>query len=260
MATTERTVFTLLATLLLFFLLSFDERFAITFLFFTVVNVLFYLLDMNVSFRIEKPGNSKLATAFWALGGVAVFTIISPIILNFAKIATEGLSSIELYSQIIPFFSEITPALVDNPILIFLGFAVLVPIAETIFFNGRLYEGLTDQFSINTSTFNFRHILIAFGIVPAVATAFHFTVRGITETATPGLVLTFIFFAISQFIVIKRRQIIDAIGMHVGINATAIIARLGTSALSPIVIPVLSIIGFIILLRTKFVQSITTRF
>ena len=166
---------------------------------------------------------------------------------------------IEIYSQYIPFFSELTPALADNPILIILGFGVLVPIVETIFFNGVLYEAITDFLGINTSNYNLRNIAVAFGVIPGIATAFHFSVRGIDIAATSGLLLTFLFFAIGQAIVIQRRQILDAIGMHIAANTTAIIATLGFATIQPILIPVAAVVIFLFVIRLRPISRVLQR-
>ena len=257
---TERATFTILVTILLFLLLTFDVQFGLIFSLFLIANVLFYLLDNKVTYPIERGGSGKLKTALWALGGFFAFTFLSKPLLSLFKIPVGNVNSvIELYSQYIPFFSQITPALENNPLLTALGFGIVVTVVETVYFNGRLYEAITDQLKINTQTFNWRNLLVAFGVIPAVATAFHFSVRGIDVAATSGLVLTFLFFSISQFIVIKRRQILDAIGMHTSANTTAIVVKLGISSLQPVFLPLIFIVGFYFIIRTHTVSSILSR-
>lgn len=259
---TERAMFTILVTILLFLLLTFDVQFGLIFSLFLIANVLFYLLDNKITFHIKRPGTSILSIALWGLGGYFVFILAAPLILKtFGFTAPQSvIELLELYSQYIPFFSQISPILADNPILTILAFGVLVTVVETIFFNGRLYEAITDLLRINTSTFNPRNILVGLGVIPAIATAFHFSVRGVDIAATPGLLLTFIFFAVGQFIVIKRRQIIDAIGMHTIANTTTMVVTLGLSSLSPILMPIIFIGVLFIILRTGVVQKIIQKY
>ena len=266
-AITIRQTFTIVAPVLLFLLLTFDVQFGLVFITFLFSDVLFFLLDTNITFRIERPGNNKLTTALWAIGGFFGFTLIAPFFVTlfvpffgFVDQASLGVGSvIELYSQYIPFFAEIEPVLSDQPLLIFIGFGLMVTIVETIFFNGVLYESITDLLKINTSNFNLRNIAVAFGVIPGIATAFHFSVRGIDVAATSGLLLTFLFFAIGQFIVIQRRQILDAIGMHTIANSTAIAISLGFAALEPAIIPVIFVVIFFFIIRSTSIRRIFQR-
>jgi len=259
---TERTTITLLIIPLIFLAINFDYQFGIIFGIITLSNSILYTLDSRVTFNIEKPGNKKLTTVLWALGGFFAFTILSQPIVNFLAPyfgykPVEGINSvIELFSQYIPYFSQITPILGNNLLLTVLGFGMLVPIVESIFFNVRVYEAFTDLFKVNTSTFNPKHILVAFGLIPGLATAFHFSVRGIDVAATPGLLLTFIFFGIGQWLVIMRKQGLEAVVMHTVANLTAITLKVGFIALQPWLIPILYFAGFLFILKTKPVQKI----
>jgi hypothetical protein len=244
----QRTIFVSLAVLLLFTLINVDSKVGQIFMFFLIADTLMYFYDVifgnGVQFKIESKTGDRLIGMILALGAF-VATMLLNIALKISGV-TDISSSLNFYAQYLPYYADATPALANNPWFIVLGWGLLIAVTESLFFL-RLFEYILDAVneSRDTRLFTLKK-LAAIVLISAIFAFFHITAKGLTNQS--AFVMTFAFMAISCILVIKRRQLIEAMTFHVIANTTAIIHNLQLSVMNPYIISLLIAFGIYLLL------------
>lgn len=242
----ERIVFLFISILLTFLILNFDPNMGQVFLLFGLSAGMLYLYDKvmtgRIDFPIERYPEKRLEAVIWAIGAFVILIIIT------SALKLAGITGFEavivFFAQYVPFFAQYSPALSGNPWLIFLGWGLLIPVTETIFFS-RAFEGFLDIFNVRPDIRNAK-VWAAILLTSALFSLFHLSAKGVVNN--PALIMTFIFGMITWFIVVVRKQLLEGLLFHVIANSVAIIATLNLLSVSPFFLAVGIGVGLYIIL------------
>lgn len=216
----NETYFKFSVVLLLFLLLTFDQDMSMIYILIMIGDFIWYKFDPKISFNLEKTSQNRWSSLPEVAIAGAVFFIISSVAVGFAS-ATASNS----FQSILTLLATSTPVLAGNKILTFIGWALIIPIIETSFFNGRLLEGLASfaekRFGKNVPLNNFMNIrtFMVILVVAALFTLFHLTAKNLSSLP---LLITFIFSVISSILVIRHQELKGAILLHILVNSLAI--------------------------------------
>lgn len=215
-----------MSVLLLFLLLAFDRDLAMIYLLIMVADFIWFTSDNFISFPIRgQPSRfSTLVVYTESLAALGLFLGISSWLVGaFGDGLTFGTQSL------FQLLATSTPILQGSQFLTLVGWGIVVPFIETIFFNGRLLEGLATYsekilgIKADIRTLNLNMMIIVF-VVAAMFTLFHLTAKGL---ASVPLLITFLFSVISSILVIRHRELRGAIFIHVVTNSLAVSSSLG---------------------------------
>ncbi len=187
-----------------------------------VVDAFAYLsLKPQLNFN-SVSGNTTQALAYAVVAFVA-FVAISIFLINLFQ-ASANLTLSSLTSRIggATFGAATKPILENNPIVIFVIGALLIPIIETKSLIARLMEILSKIFKVALDLKS-PQTWILFLIVSGIGVVFHFQAKGVTDNV--ALALTFIFWMVSCFLIVKTRESESAVYLH-QINNGVTLARL----------------------------------
>jgi len=104
------------------------------------------------------------------------------------------------------------PILKESKLAVFLIGALLIPIIETKVLIARLMEVLARIFHVSLNLGDFK-TWVLFAVVAGVGVVFHFQAKGITDGI--ALMLTFIFWMISSWLIVKTRESESAVYLHI---------------------------------------------
>jgi hypothetical protein len=203
--------------ILIFMLLSFNERMALVYMLMLCTYYFWYTADNNITLPVEKSSKGRLVSIVYAAAILAAFIAISTLL---GKI--DANSVFKLWATNVPVFA-------GNKILTYLAWGVLIPIIETALFFGIFYEGMAyyagrfmgiGPISTKLDLANIPLWFLMIG-VSFVFCVFHFQTRGLNSVA---LLLVAIFGIISCLTVSFFGQTREAIIFHIFGNSLAIAA------------------------------------
>lgn len=220
-----------LSLALLVFFLLFSPESSTPFIFITILALIFiYIIVDDPKYQIEVDGRRFPDLAY----GVAVFAAYI-VIASLVGAFLQGAAKQTTQSIFKNLAAATIPILTGNIVATFILFAVLVPIAETVFFFGPVYEFVGKRFRADVTNFNFRNLL-AMLFVSFLFTLVHFQARAIIPEAARfddvGLILTGLFAFMSMGIMVLRsqltgkREIAPAIIFHIVANASALLIKI----------------------------------
>ena len=225
---TSKTIALTMSLFLLFLLLVFDQQVAMIYLLMLTAYFIWFQFDDKITIPVEHTAKGRFVSLLWAAGIYGVFLITS----TFLSVLFS-LEGGQTAFSIIELLSAQTPVLAGNKFLTFIAWAIVIPIIETVFFFGVLYEGLANyignfmrvgQIPTNFKIFNpYYWFLIIF--ISIIFTAYHFQARGLTDST--GLFVTFLFAAFSLVVVSYFGQTRESILFHLISNSVAVLLRLG---------------------------------
>lgn len=214
-----RNAIILVSIILLFTLINFDPSFSTIFLAIILVGAFIFSTDKKPEILLEKPGNNRITSLAIVGAGFVGFYVLSFIVLNIFGLSTASIFSI--YADWLgSLMAQFSPALADNPWLILLAWGALIPFSETFTFFGVVFEWLVEIFKSKFDPKQLRVWMIML-IIAGIFTLFHITAKGFENN--PALIMTYIFGFISLTIVLYRKQLFEAVWLHIVINSTAII-------------------------------------
>lgn len=206
-----------------------DPIIPITIMFIVLFPFIALSLDKKISLPIEKPGNDRkksfliTGAIFFVFLGITFF--LSNILKGgeFSLVNFNIIEALKIYSESIIFFSQIpTASVIPSFLLLFIMFAVLIPIGETSIL-GVATEFLKDNSKINKSNFSRKLWLII--LIPALVFAiFHFSSKGFGLEAGVPLIITVLFGITSGFLFHITGQMWDAFLLHMFTNSSAVLA------------------------------------
>ncbi len=221
--------FKFIILILLFLLLAFDRDLAMIYILIMFADWMWFQSDNFISFKISK-GTKSFTWFLESLAGLGLFLIISTILVGVFSPQSLAKGGVVAGAQsIFQLLATSTPILKGSKFLTFIGFGILVPIIETVFFNGRLLEGLTTYAEgvvgkkISLKTYSVELIVVMF-VIASLFTLFHVTSKGL---ASIPLLITFIFSIISSVLVIRHQELKGAILMHIVTNSAAVASSVG---------------------------------
>jgi len=191
--------------------------------------------DKKITFPIERTAGGRVQSFLLALVFYAVFLAFTTIMMNLFSPGT--LQSTGIFAQAIEvvklqstgMLQASEPILQNSKILMVIGWAFLIPVVETVLFNGRMFEALYDGLrkkGVNVHQFGVAIItLILF--IGAISTIYHLTSKNL---ASVPLMITFMFFTLSGYLVWWKKQLREAIFMHIIGNFIAVLAVIGIAA------------------------------
>jgi membrane protease YdiL (CAAX protease family) len=211
-----------LAFSIVFMLLMFDRDFGLIYIAIVVTWFIFFIKDKlfynkTISFPVERSAQGRGMEVMIGIAGYAVTLLVITFIQStFNPSALPTGSVVDVLRQIsTELYQASTPILRDSIILMVVGWGILIPIAETVLFNGKIFEALYDWLKPR----GLITIIVLSSIVGAVAALYHLTSKSGSSTA---LMITFAFFTISSLVVWWRKDLRAAIIMHVLNNGLAV--------------------------------------
>jgi len=249
-----------LAFSIVFFLLMFDRDFGNIYIAICVASLAFFLKDYFAgnrvtSFPIERDTRTRWLELFVGIAGYAVFLVVTSLVTKiFSPQSLPGLTSnsvVDIISQMsTDILQATTPVLAGSVILMVIGWGLLIPPAETILFNGKVFEALYDMIKRKT----FITMLLLCLIVGSGAALYHLSSKNGNSLS---LMITFSFFTICALVVWWRRSLMAAIFCHACANLVAVgYPLLSTLSLSTLILPVGGIIGAIVLWKILKQQGV----
>lgn len=183
----------------------------------------YFSLKPQLNFN-SVSGNTKQALTYAVMAFVA-FVTISIFLINFFQ-ASANLTLSSLTARIggATFGAATKPILENNPLTIFLIGAILIPIIETKSLISRLMEILARIFKVALDLKS-PPTWILFAIVSGLGVVFHFQAKGVTDNV--ALALTFIFWMVSCFLIVKTRESESAVYLHQMNNGITLTRLLG---------------------------------
>lgn len=207
-------IFIILGIALAFDGLMFSAEFATVYTFFLVAWLILFLADKiwfnkSKTFPFESPNPKRLEDLAIAAGAYAGFLVL-------ASVFTQLSSTYDVIKAMsAQLLQAATPALANSVILMVISFAGIVTLIETSFFNGALAELIWDRLKQRGI---WQKILICV-LIGGAGALFHLTVRGPDQQ---GMIITFMFFTISQAIVFLRGSVFAAWLFHLIANLVAV--------------------------------------
>lgn len=200
-----------------------DQKTAIILSFLTMADMAaFYAYKPTI--RINGvSGNTPKAviTAIMATVGTAVLIMLAASLINVVQQLDLGWLFDKLGGSV--FASENRLIFEGNPIFLFITGAVLVPIAETALFFGRLPEVLASMFRVDFKLDSGKMWVLA-AIVSGIFVFYHFNVKGITDNIS--LIGTFVFAMVSMGLVMAFKELEPAVYLHNFWNGIILAKRL----------------------------------
>lgn len=212
-----------LAVVLLFLLINFNEKLGIIFSFMLIADLFILKENGSLSFPIEKDDvrGIDFVLAIMAYAGfILLSTLISGVFQGQAALATPLNSVFER-------LAAATPILENSKFLTVIGWGFLIPIIETRFFFGRLYELVINAFHLDNSFYS-PAAWVAALFVSATFAFFHLTSKSVSGAIidNTALMLTFLFGMISMALVIFTRELAAAVYLHITNNTIASLINL----------------------------------
>jgi len=208
-----------------FLYINFDARMAMAYLAIIIADYWWYKDDSFVSLPIERTTATRTSALTSTFIYYGVFLISSIIILGMTSVGKEFAS----VTGIFQLAATEVPILAGSKIFMFLSWGIMIPIIESRFFFGRLYEGLAVHakdflsYEISTKKLTIETIGLII-LVSALFTIFHIGAKGLS---TPSLMTTFIFAIISIIFVTKTQELKGGILFHVLTNVIGVLKRIG---------------------------------
>lgn len=223
-----RTVFYVTYFVALLLATNFESNLGTIFALFIVGAFFLITTDKKVTYPI---GKIDLKSISWGVGAYVFYLLVSTVILALVpigkKLVDVQIGSISSVLELIKISTASTLtqtfssfALQGNPWIIFVAYAGLIAISESIFFFGPGMEFIADAGKLRAKVRSTRTLALVL-VISAAFTIFHLTSKG--ANADQALMLVAIFAAISCYLVIIRKQIADAIIFHIIANGSALL-------------------------------------
>lgn len=221
----ENRMFLYLAFFIPFLYINFDPRMAMAYLGMLICDYWWYHDDSYVSLPTERTTATRKSALYSVFIYYAIFLVASIFILGMTTVGKEYAS----IGGIFQLSATAVPILAGSKIFMFISWGFMIPIIESRFFFGRLYEGMAVHakdflgYEISTKRLTTPTIgLIIF--ISALFTIFHIGAKGLS---TPALMTTFIFSVISLIFVTKTQELKGSIGMHILTNSIGVLKKIG---------------------------------
>ena len=221
---------------LVFMLLMFSRDYGLIYIAMVFVWLTFLLFDTGgIKFPIEKSSKGRLESVFLSLIAYAVFllgTTVLTVMFLPSSLPTSNVFDSNNFLEIIKYMATgilqaSGPILQESKILLLIGWGLLIPIVETVLFNGKVFEALYD--SLRKQGFDLRKItsstlIVLLVIIGAVSALYHLTSKNME---TVPLMITFMFFFISGVLVVWKGHLREAILIHIIGNSIAVLTTIG---------------------------------
>lgn len=243
---------------IIFFTLMYDPSFGLIYISICVASIAFYLKDIFAgdkitSFPIERDTRSRWLELFIGIAGYAVFLVVTSLVTKiFSPLSLPGTNSVvDIISQMsTDIYQATTPIYAGSVILMVIGWGLVIPPAESILFNGKVFENLYDMIKRKT----FLAMVMLCLIVGAGAALYHLSSKG--GSSLP-LMITFSFFTICAFIVWWRKAVLPVIFMHCVANLVAVgYPLISGLSFTTLILPIAGIVGAIVLFNILKKQGV----
>lgn len=217
----ERDIFRWMILVLVFLLLVFNRDMALIYIAIMLADWYYWRLDKRVTFRFERFSGNWLKTILIAGGVYLIFLFVTSILFGLFG-ATKQYASM---AAIISLMGTTTPVLHGSKLLTLVGWGFVIPIVETRFFTGRLFEFFIDKSKTITGKIVSpwklsTPLLVIIVLVSAMFALFHLTAKG---AANVPMLVTFIFHIISCVMLIKMGELKAPATFHVIANSVAVV-------------------------------------
>lgn len=221
----EKAIFAILGSFLLFLLINFNQQLGIIYIFMLVIDFVIFTTDSFQSFKFETRADNRVNAIAWASIGYGLFIFLSTVIIT--RIAPQSVIGGGFVNSILSTQAANTPILSDNELLSIISWGILIPIIETRFFFGRFMEFIGDATSTGLKRADLKTFStwLLMGFVSATFAIFHLTAK--VAAGNQALIITFLFGMVSAFMVVYFGEMKQAVGTHVISNTVAVLIRTG---------------------------------
>lgn len=233
-------IYVLLGLALFLLVSNFDPTLANVYAIGLFLLFVYYAIDKDHSFPIEKQRNLGKSFLYAVIGYIVV--IVSSTF--FKNIHIFGITDTRSVLQIMA-ETQATLAFEKSLWITFFAFAILIPIIETGIL-GMILEFIKDNTKINFEKLNIALIAVFF-IISTFFMYLHLSAKGVSNEA--ALMITFIFALVTCVIIFLERQTLGAMLLHIISNSVALIISFGKEFSISIIYGVLIILGITLLLK-----------
>lgn len=231
---TERSLIIYIMFTLVFFTLMFSQEFGQVYIAMSLTWLVLLLFDRHgTTYPIERNNKNRLASVLLAIVFVAGMLLVSAVVTSVfypgALPEGGGLAGMEGVLKIISqkMAQSSGPILKDSMVLMFIGWAIIIPIIETHLINGRMFEAITDNLrsrGLKVDSLASITLLMVFLLTGAIAAILHLSSKAFSA---PELMVTFVFFGLSSVLVFVKKHTREAIISHSLVNALAVATLAG---------------------------------
>jgi hypothetical protein len=223
----------LVNVILLFLLINFNLEIGTIYGFMALFDLVAYYIAFDRStfalYPIEKDKNHRFLSLVYAMGAYVAFTFFAAwVVPKFTNAPAIGaLSPIEYISSLVAGTFSSTPILYSNIYMKIFVWGCLIAILETrSFFRTSLQWGLYASKTVITNFWSVKTIFVC-AFFGGLFMAFHILAKGITNNS--GLLVTFLFGALSVGLVLFFKEVLVAIFLHIINNTLATVSSVGIS-------------------------------
>lgn len=227
----ENSIFKILVVFLVFLVVNFDQTAGIVFSLMIIADIFIWFDDKiftnKVSYPFERTVDNRFQSILETLVFLAGFIFLQSLILRFLSPSIQ--SQTQSIQQLLSLYSTTTPALAGNKLVTLLLYGIIVPIVETRFFFGRVFEMVIDRFNIRGGLKNTETWIVSV-FIGAIFAVYHLTARRCGAAGTcenTALLITFVFGTLSTLMVAKYRETKQATLLHIIWNVIASLYALG---------------------------------
>lgn len=222
MVVNDRDLVVVVGFSLLFLLINFNRDLGNIYLGMLLLSYMVFTTDKIKSFNFQNGltgGFQSIMKAFVFYTGFVLFSGFFLSIFHSGDVI-QG----QIIMSVLKTFSQTTPVLAGSIIISIVAWGVLVPIVETNSFFASLFEYIIDRTKTSLSGMSAK-LAVIIVTISFIFAVFHATAKGVTNNA--ALSLTFIFAAVSLWLVYKERQTKTAVYFHIIANVLATMAGFG---------------------------------
>ena len=218
-------LFKILGLVLLFLLINFNQTLGMIYIFMLVLDWIMYNDDSFISLPEVNPGFSWGKSVLLAALAYVGFLIVSSVVLQILSFIPGVGTNISLNS-ILSLINSTTPVFSNSVILSIIGWGILIPMVETNYFFGRVFEWLMDMYNVKIKPELTSGKIWAIMIVIAGTFAlFHATAKGVNNPA--ALAVTAIFAVYSMWLILFTKELRTTVLLHVFTNLIAVLLNMG---------------------------------
>ena len=215
-----------LALIIAFLLLNFNFEVGTVFGFLALINWTLVSNPRFPSFQFVKGAVTSNKLVAGAVIGTVAYGAYLLIASTLGSFIDPSVSTFSAVAQYLSSYS-LNPALMGDPRIEFIMWALIIPIVETSLFFGELPAFLARTYNVNIS-FSLTNInLWVLGLVTSsIFALFHLSAGFLAGTAV-AFILYFLFGLVSFWLVIMTGQKYEAIALHIVNNGVAMAIKLG---------------------------------
>lgn len=222
MVVNDRDLVVMVGFSLLFLLINFNRDLGNIYLGMLLLSYMVFTTDKIKTFNFQNGLTGGFQSLLKAFIFYAAFVLFSGFFLSLFH--SGDVIQGQIIMSVLKTFSQTTPVLAGSVVISILAWGIIVPIVETNAFFGSLFEYITDRTNTSMQGMSAK-LAIIIVTISFIFAVFHATAKGVTNNG--ALSLTFIFAAVSLWLIYQEKQTKTAVYFHIIANVLATMAGFG---------------------------------